>query len=120
MRVNNCANLSIAPASAFLDGGKEFYFEDSCRIDDHRFVLCGDLDFCLNTVDNCSKFMKGMCVVVKDPGARVTLGLFVDGLADKAKSCCRAGGFWRNCVQKMVDVMNEWKMFGIPADSAWD
>jgi hypothetical protein len=84
-----------------------------------QFMLC-DLDDCLKTVDNCADFMKAMCGVVKNSGAQVTLGLFIDGLARKSKDCCRAGEFWRNCVQKMVDVMNEWKMIGIPADPAWD
>jgi hypothetical protein len=100
---------------------KGFYFKNSIsRIDTHRFVLCNDLQYCENTVDNCRKFMKGMSVIVKDRGARFSLDLFIDGLANKAKDCCIAGGFWRNCVQKMVDVMNEWKMIGIPADPAWD
>ena len=84
-----------------------------------QFMLC-DMDYCLKTVDNCAVFMKGMLVVVKNSGARSTLGMFIDGLAKKSKDCCRAGGFWRHCVQKMVDVMNEWKIFGIPADPAWD
>lgn len=77
-------------------------------------------EFCFNTVDNCSTFMVAMCAIVKDRGARVTLALFIDALAEKAKSCCRAGGFWRGCVQKMVDTMNKWKMLGIPPDPYWD
>ncbi len=86
----------------------------------YSVTLVGDTQYCLDTVDNCSSFLKAMCVVVKDKGARVTLALFIDALADKAKNCCRAGGFWRNCVQKMVDTMNDWKMLGIPPDPYWD
>ncbi len=111
---------SVCLASPQNMGKRDLYFakplEESSRT---QFAFC-DMDYCLKTVDNCAVFMKGMCAVVKDSGIQFTLGLFIDGLAKKSKDCCRAGGFWRNCVQKMVDVMNSWKMLGIPADPAWD
>jgi hypothetical protein len=82
------------------------------------FVLCDN--FCENTIDNMATFMKAMCSVLRDPGAKVTLYLFIDGLRNKAIRCCKVGGFWRDCVDPMVKIAEKWKSFGIPADPVWD
>jgi hypothetical protein len=76
--------------------------------------------FCEDTVDNTIKFLKVMCSAIRDAGVRATLYLFIDGLGDKAKRCCRARGFWRDCVDPMVKVAEKWKLFGIPNDPYWD
>lgn len=76
--------------------------------------------FCEDTVDNTVRFLKAMCCAIRDSGIRATLYIFIDGLGDKAKRCCRARGFWRDCVDPMVEVAEKWKLFGIPNDPYWD
>jgi len=44
----------------------------------------------------------------------------IDQLAETAKNCCWAGGLWKGCLQKLVNKLHYWKVFGIPADPAWD
>jgi hypothetical protein len=61
-----------------------------------------------------------MCNLIKDIGIKTTLDLFIDGMGIKAKNCCRAGGFWQQCVDPMVKVAEKWKLFGIPSDPYWD
>ena len=109
---------SFAFAKSF-SGSRSFQFGEDFD-GKYGFKFVNDPQYCIDTVDNCSRYLKALCVVIKDPGARTTLYLFVDGLADKAKNCCRAGGIWKECVQKMVDTMNKWNMLGIPADPYWD
>ncbi len=97
----------------------DFFITTIANKKNNRNFSSGDPG-CHKTVENCESFMKAMCGGVKDPGAKITLELFIEALAEKAQECCRAGGFWEHCVQKMVDTMNKWKFFGIPADPSWD
>jgi hypothetical protein len=45
---------------------------------------------------------------------------FINGLADQAAHCCRIGGLWKGCLQKLVNKLHYWKILGVPADPAWD
>jgi len=78
------------------------------------------VQFCIDTVRNTVAFMKGMCNVIPDQGIRTTLHLFIDGLGQQSIRCCTAKGFWRTCVEPMVEKINKWKIYGVPADPYWD
>jgi hypothetical protein len=79
-----------------------------------------NVSFCIDTVNNTISFMKGMCNAIRDQGIKTSLYLFIEGLGRQAIRCCTARGFWRTCVDPMVQKMNRWKIFGIPADPYWD
>ncbi len=111
------AIISLYKLSERCDCGHEF-IPLTYHHKDFVFVLCDD--FCERTIDNMSSFMKAMCAIIPKKEAKVVFYLFIDGLSKKAVDCCRAGGFWRECVDPMVKIAEKWKFFGIPADPYWD
>ncbi|MBI2742756.1 MAG: tetratricopeptide repeat protein [Chlamydiales bacterium] len=77
------------------------------------------IDFINNTVGFCK------ILIQKAPSnSRETLKFIIDQLAEETRRCCRAGGLWKGCFQKLGNkyhLWNEkWKMFGIPPDPSWD
>ncbi|MBS0651447.1 MAG: hypothetical protein JSR93_09830, partial [Verrucomicrobia bacterium] len=75
-------------------------------------------EFCRSTVFNTVKFMKEFVENFPTFGTRALIFDLIDELGARALKCCQGAGFWRNCVQPMVDKMNVWKQLGyIPIQS---
>lgn len=78
------------------------------------------IDFAESTAEKC----RYLIALVPKAQVQVTLQILVDDLAKRARSCCRAGGIWKACLQPIVDkwqLWNEkWNLFKIPPDPAWD
>lgn len=75
---------------------------------------------CLDSVDGTVKALKVLIAVVRKTEIRAMAYALIDQLAETAKNCCWAGGLWKGCLQKLVNKLHYWKVFGIPADPAWD
>lgn len=41
-------------------------------------------------------------------------------IGSKAKKCCTEHGFWKTCLQPVVDTWKRTEIFGIPPDPYWD
>jgi len=77
----------------------------------------GSYEFCRKSVINTISFMKDFVDNFSTYGAKKLIFSFIEDLGLKALECCRGRGFWRNCVNPMVERMNIWKNPGaIPAD----
>lgn len=78
---------------------------------------------CRDFIDNTTKFT-GILISKAKPSVRALLTFTIDQLASQAKRCCNAGGFWKGCVQPLMNKYHQWnqkwKTFGIPPDPAWD
>jgi hypothetical protein len=75
---------------------------------------------CLDNVDGTVKALKVLIAVVRKTEIRAMAYALIDQLAETAKNCCWAGGLWKGCLQKLVNKLHYWKVFGIPANPAWD
>lgn len=58
--------------------------------------------------------------LIKDPGKQIIFIQFINGLESQGLYCCRDGSIWVSCVTPMLQKLENWKIFGIPADPAWD
>lgn len=72
------------------------------------------------TVENTVDALLPLISAVKKTEVRVLATMVINGLGDQASRCCRAGGLWKGCLQKLVNKLHYWRMLGIPADPAWD
>lgn len=75
---------------------------------------------CLDNVDGAVRAIKILIAAVGKTEIRAIALALIDQLADTAKNCCWAGGLWKGCLQKLVNKLHYWKVFGIPANPAWD
>jgi hypothetical protein len=37
----------------------------------------------------------------------------------QAERCCTQNGFWKSCIQPIVDTWKRAEIFGIPPDPSW-
>ena len=75
---------------------------------------------CLERVATTSKAVRILIAAVKKSEVRTLATLLIDELSDTASRCCRAGGIWKGCLQKLANKLYYWKVLGVPADPAWD
>lgn len=75
---------------------------------------------CLKMVDNTTEAIGYMIAAVKRTEVRVLAMGIIQGLADTASRCCRAGGLWKGCLQKLGNKLHYWRVFGVPTDAAHD
>ncbi len=75
---------------------------------------------CLERVETTERALYLLIAAVKKSEVRAIATTIIKALADQAASCCRAGGLWKGCLQKLVNKLHYWKVLGIPADPAWD
>jgi len=59
-------------------------------------------------------------IVKVRPEIQALCRYIISKLSDAAIDCCWAGGLWKGCLQKLINKWQDWKMFGIPADPAFD
>lgn len=57
---------------------------------------------------------------IKDVGKQIIFIQFINGLEIAGMDCCRDGSIWASCVMPLLQKLENWKVFGIPADPAWD
>src|SRR5690242_14740747 len=75
---------------------------------------------CLKRVENTVALITPMIAAVKRSEVQALALIVINRLADTANGCCRAGGLWKGCLQKLVNKFYYWGLLGIPADPAWD
>lgn len=79
---------------------------------------------CIDFINNTVKYTR--CIIEEVPlaAARAALNYLIDQLADSAKGCCRKGGVWKGCVQKLVNKYHFWNQrwinFGVLPDPKWE
>lgn len=75
---------------------------------------------CLKMVNNTTEAIGYMIAAVKRTEVRVLAMAVIEGLSDTASRCCRAGGLWKGCLQKLGNKLHYWRVFGVPTDAAHD
>ena len=76
---------------------------------------------CINRVDSIQNKLKEACGFL-DVVPKVRIGIFaaISVIAEAAKYCCTTHGFWKTCIQLVVDAWKKVDLFGIPPDPYWD
>lgn len=74
---------------------------------------------CIERAGTTSLALKALLVKAR-PEVQFLLNQTIDLLYGQAVGCCKAGGLWKGCLQKLVNKLHQWNVFGIPADPAWD
>ncbi len=69
---------------------------------------------CLERVDNTVKGLTLLLAAVRRPEVSALALVVVYKLEDVAKNCCRAGGIWKGCLQKLVNRLHFWRESGVP------
>ena len=118
----NCRNSLEEIGCSYLCSdsySRKFDLAVDCRNKSNKGVVYSRIanndnnyEFCRTTVLNTISFMKEFIDNFPTYGTKRIIFSFIDGLGSEALDCCRGKGFWRNCVQPMVDQMNLWKTLG--------
>lgn len=74
---------------------------------------------CIERAGTTFLALKALLVKTR-PEVQYILNQTIDFLYSQAIKCCKAGGLWKGCLQKLVNKLHKWNVFGIPADPAWD
>jgi hypothetical protein len=76
---------------------------------------------CSQTVENMIDFAS-MAAAALPVSRKVLFSIetTLQVLGRQAKRCCTEHGFWKTCMQPLVDAAKNMKHFGIPPDPAWD
>lgn len=74
---------------------------------------------CLSMVDGTEDKAKLLASFLK-ADKLIIAQIAINGLADQARKCCRAGGLWKACLRPLVNKWCELNVVGIPADPSWD
>lgn len=79
---------------------------------------------CIKAVENTARAARELIAFVKRPEVQFVLNRIIDELETQAMACCRAGGLWKGCIQKLANRFHtwnqKWQAFGIPPDPTWD
>jgi len=76
---------------------------------------------CIDAVDNTTAYAMiaaGALNVNKATTVLIESTLYT--LGNRAKKCCTENGFWKTCLQPVVDVWKRMDVLGIPPDPYWD
>jgi hypothetical protein len=74
---------------------------------------------CLDRVEATTKAIRLMIAAVPKSTIRALALTLIDQLETNANRCCRAGGLWKGCLQKLVNKLHYWNMLGIPSDASY-
>lgn len=77
------------------------------------------IEECIGYVKGSVKQLKLLCGAVPKTPARVLALALIDQLGESAMNCCRRGGLWKGCLQKLVNKVHYWHLLGIPSDPAY-
>jgi hypothetical protein len=69
---------------------------------------------CIERVENTAKALVLLIAAVKRPEVCALAIALVYELQSAAIGCCRAGGIWKGCLQKLVNKLHFWKESGVP------
>jgi hypothetical protein len=76
---------------------------------------------CEERVETTANKLKQACALLPIPkGALTGIEVAITIFADRASSCCTQNGFWKTCIQPIVDAWKKAEIFGIPPDPSWD
>lgn len=76
---------------------------------------------CLDAVDNTVAL--AMIAITKLPinkGAAIAIETAIYAIGKKARACCTENGFWKTCLQPVVDVWKKMDVLKTPPDPYWD
>lgn len=79
---------------------------------------------CIDFINSTVKYSKHIINEVPSSAIRAALMYVIEELADSAKMCCRKGGIWKGCVQKLANKYHLWNQkwisFGVLPDPNWE
>lgn len=75
---------------------------------------------CLDRVEATTDMLYMLIAAVRKTEVRMLAMTVINSLSEQAARCCRAGGLWKGCLQKLVNKLHYWKVLGIPKDPSWD
>ncbi len=76
---------------------------------------------CRDRVTGSAKALRDFIApLIRDVGKQIIFIQFINVLEDRGIYCCRDGSIWVSCVTPIMQKLENWKVFGIPADPAWD
>ncbi len=76
---------------------------------------------CRDRVDNTAKSLEIAAGALKiHPASRIAIASAIYTITRQAKHCCTQDGFWKTCIQPVVDTWKRAEVFGIPPDPYWD
>ncbi len=79
------------------------------------------IEECLERVERVERTLEIACAGLNvSPCSRVLIEAAIFAIADRAKLCCTTRGFWKTCIQPVVDSWKRTELFGIPPDPYWD
>ncbi len=79
------------------------------------------IEECLERVGTVEKSLEISCAALKTSVAsRVAIEAAIYILAKQARQCCTQHGFWKTCIQPVVDTWKKVELLGIPPDPSWD
>lgn len=78
------------------------------------------VDDCLENVRKAVTGINILIAAVKRAEVQALAHMVINKLADTANKCCRAGGLWKGCLQKLGNKLHYWRVFGVPSDPAYD
>lgn len=58
---------------------------------------------CMNFAESTAEKCLYLMALVPKAHVQITLQILIDDLEKRAKSCCKAGGIWKACLQPIVD-----------------
>ena len=76
---------------------------------------------CLDRVDNTEKALQIACAGLQvNHATRMAIETALYAIGSQAKRCCTEHGFWKTCIQPVVDTWKRAELLGIPPDPYWD
>ncbi len=76
---------------------------------------------CIERVSSVEDSLAIACVGLSvSPAIRIAIEAAIYVIAKRAKLCCTERGFWKNCIQPVVDSWKRVEIFGIHPDPYWD
>jgi hypothetical protein len=79
------------------------------------------IEECRERVDTTAKSLEIAAAALQvHPATRMTIATAIYTITRQAKHCCTQDGFWKTCIQPVVDTWKRAELLGIPPDPAWD
>jgi hypothetical protein len=79
------------------------------------------VDECLDRVETTERSLEIACACLPiDTPKRAAIEVAIMAIARKARRCCTQDGFWKTCIQPVVDAWKRVELLGIPPDPYWD
>lgn len=75
---------------------------------------------CIARVVGTANSLKAMCAAITRSDIQYLLIKVIEAMEELGIRCCENGTFWTTCVTPLIEKLQKWKVFGIPADPAWD